>query len=119
MVRIKLADYGVTICQGCDKSLNDRRRPTTEVDGTEVYHVQRGGFTCKRERPVKRRMHTSCVRADEKRVAAAMRDAKVQNMTDLYAAYRTKGLTPAEIEAMMRSTDLSDAEITQIMGTDR
>jgi hypothetical protein len=113
--RIKLADYGRTICQVCDGSLNDGR-PTAEIDGTETFHVQRNGFTYKRERPVKRRIHTDCLRADEARRQAAMRASKIDAMTGLYRAYRDDlGMTPEKIEQLMRDkTDLTDDEIEQI-----
>lgn len=119
MARIKLADYGRTICQVCDGRLDDGR-PTSEMEGTQRgYGTSPSGKTYLREDRVTRKIHTACLVADEDRRQAAMRAAMVQNMTDLYQAYRDGGMSVDAIVAGMRKADLTDAEIKQIMGADR
>jgi hypothetical protein len=118
MSRIKLADYGRAICQGCDGSLSDGR-PTTLVDGIESYHVRRGGNFYRRERPVKRRIHTECLRKSEEDRQARMQASKLDSLTGLWNGMRDSGTPESEIIAMMRRTSLTDDEIEQIKAATR
>jgi hypothetical protein len=118
MSRIKLADYGRTVCQGCDGSLNDGQ-PTTLIDSIESYHVRRGGNFYRRERPVKRRIHTECLRKSEEDRQARMQASKLESLTGLWEGMRDSGKPESEIIAMMLRAGVTDDEIEQIKAATR